>query len=856
LDENDTEAQVKSGEGSSMEPESLAVSKLSYAVNIGKTKSCWKPRRATWGSLLGPASLLVLQSSLARAEEEEEKPVTELTLLNEVTARFKCGRMTALMGQSGAGKTTLLDVIAGYKTGGVITGDIMIDGYAKEDATWKAMNGYAEQQDILNPYMSVLETIKFTADCRLPSHVDKNTIINSVIELMDLSEYTDMIVGHEKEGEGLPKHARKRLTIANQLVVQPKVLFLDEPSSNLGVNDAALVMGALRRSTDAMKLITLVTIHQPSKKTFESFDDLLLLAKGGRVAYCGELGPKSQTLISHFTSLSGKSPSASANPADFVLSVLDGGSPDEAVAKFKESDICKQLNSAIDADVKEANSQPRGIAAKHSLHFFTEFGLLFRRQFLVQWRNPSYSFLRFFVSAGATFILGLLFFDIKNNVQGAVFAIAAIFFMTFVLVIPMQAAVIPLIEDRAVLYREAVSGTYSRFTYGLGQLFADIPFHALNTIIMYAIIYYLVGFRSGAEFVGYFIFMLFLANWSVMSMGQLYALVTPNEETANGLAGLSVILSVCLMGFLITSSAMPQGWLWANSANMFRYILQGLVTNELSGQNYNIDIGALIPPVENTTTTADGSGRFLAHLFDDSDGKVITFMPGTVPEGDNTAAQGAALLGLVLHAGEGENKAESEQDMKDLLQCMVENKCLVEPVPTNFLECNVVSNDSQVSPVCFNQFSAVIANLEDSERQVGECFIDMIDHAEHTSVGVGVPASFKLDAYTEAEHRDIASCLTRKLLIEGPDIGLDSIIRGFSELWDIVMFIQEIIEKGIDIPGDAILYYFGWSQFDADKFEFSAPWKWNYCVIAVVVFLLAMEIIKLCAVNFIIWTKR
>jgi ABC-type multidrug transport system fused ATPase/permease subunit len=111
LDENDTEAQVKSGDVS-MEPESLAVSNLSYAVNIGKTKTCWKPRRATWGSLLGPALAKIagksLQSSQARAEEEEETPVTELTLLNEVTARFKCGRMTALMGQSGAGKTTLL----------------------------------------------------------------------------------------------------------------------------------------------------------------------------------------------------------------------------------------------------------------------------------------------------------------------------------------------------------------------------------------------------------------------------------------------------------------------------------------------------------------------------------------------------------------------------------------------------------------------------------------------------------------------------------------------------------------------------------------------------------------------------
>jgi ABC-type multidrug transport system ATPase subunit len=54
-----------------------------------------------------------------------------------------------------AGKTTLLDVIAGYKTGGKITGDILIDGHPKLDATWKVISAYAEQQDILNPYMSV-----------------------------------------------------------------------------------------------------------------------------------------------------------------------------------------------------------------------------------------------------------------------------------------------------------------------------------------------------------------------------------------------------------------------------------------------------------------------------------------------------------------------------------------------------------------------------------------------------------------------------------------------------------------------------------------------------------------------------
>lgn len=111
LVESNTEAQVKIGDGS-MGPLSLAVSNLSYTVNIGKAKTCWKPRRATCGSLLGPALAKIagksLESPEAATEEEEETPVTELKLLSEITARFKCGRMTALMGQSGAGKTTLL----------------------------------------------------------------------------------------------------------------------------------------------------------------------------------------------------------------------------------------------------------------------------------------------------------------------------------------------------------------------------------------------------------------------------------------------------------------------------------------------------------------------------------------------------------------------------------------------------------------------------------------------------------------------------------------------------------------------------------------------------------------------------
>ncbi len=114
-----------------------------------------------------------------------------------------------------------------------------------------------------------------------------------------------------------------------------------------------------------------------------------------------------------------------------------------------------------------------------------------------------------------------------------------------------------------MLYRETVSGCYSRISYGIGQFLADQPFHAVNTVLMFVCFYFLVGFKIERDEIYYFLLLLYMSNIVIQSMGQLYALATPNEESANGLGGLSVMLSVILMGFLISYQAMPEGWKWA-----------------------------------------------------------------------------------------------------------------------------------------------------------------------------------------------------------------------------------------------------------------------------------------------------
>ena len=323
-------------------------------------------------------------------------------------------------------------------------------------------------------------------------------------------------------------------------------------------------MNAIRRVTNELQLITVATIHQPSKIIWDSFDDLLLLVKGGQLAYMGDISQS----VDYFGKLSGLQPPPQVNPADFVLSALEKVSIDDAVSAFQMSDLKASLALEIEND--KASIQPSSYQsitravekAERGKNVWKEIILLANRHLLTQWRNPSYSFMRLSASIGVSLYMGILFISDKSMIEGAVLSIGAIFFFVFVLVIPMQATVVPLIEDRAVLYREATSGLYTRFSYGLGQVLADIPFHALNALLMFVCFYFIVDFRREADLIGYFILLLFLANWVVMSIGQLFAFASPNEESANGLSGLAVILSVILMGFLITVSAMPDYWEW------------------------------------------------------------------------------------------------------------------------------------------------------------------------------------------------------------------------------------------------------------------------------------------------------
>ncbi|MFS8022753.1 putative ABC-type xenobiotic transporter [Helianthus anomalus] len=121
--------------------------------------------------------------------------------------------------------------------------------------------------------------------------------------------------------KGRLKERRKRLTVAVEVVANPSIIFMDEPTTGLDARSAAIVMRAVNNIVDTGRTIV-CTIHQPSVDIFEAFDELILLKNGGQMIYCGPMGHSSCRVIEYFESISGVPKIRdNYNPATWVLEV-------------------------------------------------------------------------------------------------------------------------------------------------------------------------------------------------------------------------------------------------------------------------------------------------------------------------------------------------------------------------------------------------------------------------------------------------------------------------------------------------------------------------------------------------------
>lgn len=200
---------------------------------------------------------------------------------------------------SGAGKTTLLDVLSQRMTVGIVTGEILVNGNELSTNICRK-TGYVEQNDLHCETSTVREALRFSAALRQPrstSMDEKYAFVEYVIEMLGMEDFAEAVIGNP--GEGLNIEQRKLLTIGVELAAKPEVLiFLDEPTSGLDSQSSLSICACMRKLADHGQAV-LSTIHQPSAVMFEQFDRLLILAKGGKTVYFGDIGGHSRTLLDY-----------------------------------------------------------------------------------------------------------------------------------------------------------------------------------------------------------------------------------------------------------------------------------------------------------------------------------------------------------------------------------------------------------------------------------------------------------------------------------------------------------------------------------------------------------------------------
>ncbi|TPX55865.1 hypothetical protein PhCBS80983_g04969 [Powellomyces hirtus] len=243
-------------------------------------------------------------------------------ILESMSGDIYPGRALAIMGPSGSGKSTLIDIIAGKTKRGDVEGAMLVNDRVISKPQYKRLTGFVDQDDILMETLTVRETLMFSAKMRLPESMSlsaKEARVTEVIETLGLSHVANSRIGGATR-RGISGGEKRRVSIGQELVTSPAILFLDEPTSGLDSYNAHSVIKTICELAHKFGKTIVFTIHQPRSDVYAMFDDIAVLQRGN-LMYFGE----ADKMERHFTQQGHPCP-AGYNIADWVLDLAVGAS--------------------------------------------------------------------------------------------------------------------------------------------------------------------------------------------------------------------------------------------------------------------------------------------------------------------------------------------------------------------------------------------------------------------------------------------------------------------------------------------------------------------------------------------------
>jgi ABC-type multidrug transport system ATPase subunit len=421
--------------------------------------------------------------------------------VHEFNIKEESGKMVGIMGGSGVGKSTLLNVLNGNLK--PQQGEILINGYNLNDENDRVklggVIGFIPQDDLLIEDLTVFQNLYYNARLCLNDYTEEETgkIVNQVLTDLNLYDIRDLKVG-KPLSKVISGGQRKRVNIGLELIREPSVLFVDEPTSGLSSVDSEMVMNLLREQVHKGKLV-IVNIHQPSSNLYKMFDRIIFLDKGGYQIFYGnplEAVTYFKTASNHANADEDQCPRCGNVDPDQVLQIIEAKIVNEhgklsrsrKVSPSEWFDLFRSKKRIV-PEIKPGKQElPENYLSIPGL--FKQLRIFFTRDLLAKLTNRQYILINLLEAPLLAVILGYFtkYFSgtpenpgayvFRNNENLPAFLLMSVIVFLFLgLTISSE----EIIKDRKILQRESFLNL-SRFSYLNSKILIMFMISAIQTI--------------------------------------------------------------------------------------------------------------------------------------------------------------------------------------------------------------------------------------------------------------------------------------------------------------------------------------------------------------------------------------
>lgn len=517
------------------------------------------------------------------------RKIPKLSIIKPLNTAFEPGVLNVIMGPSGSGKTSLLNLMARRLHSSVLTryeirGELLFNGAIPSEKVIRSICSYVcQDDDALLPYLTVRENLHFAAGLRLPAHLSKNEKqqrAESVLLKMGLRDCADNLVGSDLV-KGISGGEKRRVTIAIQILTDPRILFLDEPTSGLDAFTASSIIEVLRGLAEEGRTLVL-TVHQSRSDLFKHFHNILLLARGGHSVYAG----KGSSMLPHFTSLGFECPTTT-NPADFALDLITvnlQSATKEATSREKVRSLILEWDKSKQP-LSLATPAELGSLARSITPFRIAFPILLHRSFINFRRNPPSIVARTTQVLGYAICITLFFAPLQSDyysVQtrlGFIQEFAPLYFVGML----QNVAVYP--DEKAVFYREHDDNAYSVEAFFLQYTLAEVPFEIFTSLLFAVLTVLAAGLhRTVALF-----FIVAFNAFAIVNCGESVGIIfnTLFNHTGFAVNVTSVVLSIAQIMGGVMSLHVPAFLEAFNHLSPIKWSIGNLAPYTLAGVHFS-----------------------------------------------------------------------------------------------------------------------------------------------------------------------------------------------------------------------------------------------------------------------------